>query len=163
MTKAPISLQDLRRRLYIKAKTEPSWRFWGLYVHVCKQETLREAYLLAKANDGAPGIDGVTFAAVEAGGVEEFLDQLRKELVERTYRPQTARKVEIPKDGDKDASAFDSIDSGPGGPGSIEADPGTDLRGRVSTGVVWLPAEEVSAHCDPARKASNSGGQDLRH
>jgi RNA-directed DNA polymerase len=101
MRKAPISLQDLRRRLYIKAKTEPTWRFWGLYVHVCKQETLREAYRLAKANDGAPGIDGVTFAAVEAEGVEGFLDQLRKELVERTYRPQRARKVEIPKDGNK--------------------------------------------------------------
>src|SRR6476646_826595 len=101
MTKTPINLQDLRRRLYIKAKTEPSWRFWGLYVHTCKQETLREAYLLAKANDGAPGIDGVTFAAVEAGGVQEFLDQLRKELMERTYRPQAARKVEIPKGGGK--------------------------------------------------------------
>ena len=101
MTKAPVSLQDLRRRLYVKAKTEPTWRFWGLYVHVCKRETLQEAYLLAKANDGAPGIDGVTFAAVEAGGVETFLDQLRKELVERTYRPQKAWKVEIPKGGGK--------------------------------------------------------------
>jgi RNA-directed DNA polymerase len=101
MTKTPISLQDLRRRLYVKAKTEPTWRFWGLYVHVCKQETLREAYLLAKTNDGAPGIDGVTFAAVEAGGVEKFLDQLREEMVERTYRPQRARKVEIPKGGGK--------------------------------------------------------------
>jgi len=97
MTKTPINLQDLRRRLYVKAKAEPTWRFWGLYVHVCKRETLQEAYLLARANDGAPGIDGVTFAAVEAGGVEEFLEQLRKELVERTYRPQRARKVEIPK------------------------------------------------------------------
>src|SRR3954451_11227516 len=79
MTKAPINLQDLRRRLYVKAKAEPSWRFWGLYVHVCKRETLQQAYLLAKANDGAPGIDGVTFAAVEAGGVEAFLGQLRQE------------------------------------------------------------------------------------
>jgi RNA-directed DNA polymerase len=101
MTKTPISLQDLRRRLYIKAKTEPSWRFWGLYGHVCKPETLREAYLLARANDGAPGLDGVTFAAVEGGGAEQFLNQLRKELVERTYRPQAARKVEIPKGGGK--------------------------------------------------------------
>src|SRR5918996_788873 len=101
MTKAPINLQDLRRRLYVKAKTEPTWRFWGLYVHVCKRETLQQAYLLAKANDGAPGIDGVTFAAVEAGGVEEFLDQLREELVQRIYRPQPARKVEIPKGGGK--------------------------------------------------------------
>src|SRR6516164_9840505 len=97
MRKAPIRLQDLRRRLYIKAKAEPAWRFWGLYVHVCKRETLREAYLQAKANDGAPGIDGVTFAAVEAEGREQFLDRLREELVQRTYRPQRARKVEIPK------------------------------------------------------------------
>ena len=101
MTKAPINLQDLRRRLYVKAKAEPSWRFWGLYVHVCKRETLREAYLQARANDGAPGIDGVTFEAVEAGGAEAFLDQLREELVQRTYRPQGARKVEIPKGGGK--------------------------------------------------------------
>src|SRR4051812_7711421 len=101
MRKAPISLQDLRRRLYVKAKAEASGRFWGLYGHVCKRETLREAYRLAKANDGAPGIDGVTFAAVEAEGVEAFLDQLRQELVERTYRPQRARKVEIPKGGGK--------------------------------------------------------------
>src|SRR6201997_1875069 len=97
MRKAPISLQDLRRSLYVKAKAEPAWRFWGLYVHVCKRETLWEAYQLARANDGAPGSDGVTFAAVEAQGLEEFLDQLRQELVERTYRPQAARKVEIPK------------------------------------------------------------------
>src|ERR1039458_4220465 len=101
MTKAPISLQDLRRRLYVKAKAEPSWRFWGLYVHVCKRETLREAYLLAKANDGAPGIDGATFEAVEAGGGEMFLDQLRHGLVQRTCRPQGARKVEMPKGGGK--------------------------------------------------------------
>jgi RNA-directed DNA polymerase len=101
MTKAPISLQDLRRRLYVQAKTEANWRFWGLYVPVCKRETLQEAYRLAKANDGAPGIDGVTFAAVEAGGVERFLDQLGKELVERIYRPQKARKVAIPKGGGK--------------------------------------------------------------
>jgi len=60
MTKAPISLQDLRRSLYIKAKAEPTWRFWGLYVHVCKMETLQEAYQMAKSNDGAPGIDGVS-------------------------------------------------------------------------------------------------------
>ena len=55
MIKAPIDLQDLRRRLYVKAKAEPSWRFWGIYVHVCKLETLRKAYALARANNGAPG------------------------------------------------------------------------------------------------------------
>src|SRR5712692_7787899 len=101
MTKAPITLQDLRRRLYVKAKAEPSWRFWGLYGHVCKRETLRAAYQLAKQNDGAPGTDGVTFEAIEVDGVECFLDQLREELVERCYRPQRPRKVGIPKEGRK--------------------------------------------------------------
>ena len=95
----PISLQNLRKSIYIKAKTEPTWRFWGLYVHVCKEETLREAYALAKKNDGAPGIDGVTFEAIEAGGVEHFLQQIRDELIANTYRPMRVRKKAIPKKG----------------------------------------------------------------
>jgi RNA-directed DNA polymerase len=99
MTKTPVNLQDLRRSLYIKAKAEPAWRFWGLYVHVCKRETLHEAYEMAKKNDGAPGIDGVTFEAIEQSGEESFLQQIRNELVSNTYRPMRARKKEIPKDG----------------------------------------------------------------
>jgi len=99
MIKPPVSLQDLRKSLYIKAKTEPTWRFWGLYVHVCKEETLQEAYALAKKNDGAPGIDGVTFEAIEAGGVESFLQQIRDELITNTYRPMQVRKKAIPKKG----------------------------------------------------------------
>lgn len=99
MTTAPISLQDLRQRIYAKAKAEPSWRFWGLYVHICRMETLRAAYALAKANDGAPGIDGVTFEAIEASGVEGFLQQIQDELVAHTYRPMRNRRKEIPKEG----------------------------------------------------------------
>jgi RNA-directed DNA polymerase len=102
MRKAPIRLQDLRRRIYVKAKAEPSWRFWGLYVHVVKKETLRQAYKLAKKNHGAPGIDGVTFEAIEAQGVESFIDQLHEELVQRTYRPLRVRKVGIPKSNGKE-------------------------------------------------------------
>ena len=101
MRKAPISLQDLRRSLYVKAKADPTWRFWGLYVHVCKMETLNEAYRMAKENGGAPGIDGVTFEAIEESGVECFLRQIRDELITNTYRPMRARKKEIPKDGGK--------------------------------------------------------------
>ena len=101
MITAPISLQDLRRSLYVKAKAEPSWRFWGLYVHVCKMETLREAYQMARSNNGAPGIDGVTFEAIEESGAESFLGQIRDQLVTNTYRPMAARKKEIPKDGGK--------------------------------------------------------------
>ena len=79
MTKAPISLQDLRRKIYIKAKADTSCRFWGLYVHVCKMDTLRESYFMARKNAGAPGIDGETFETIEAAGVEDFLSQLAEE------------------------------------------------------------------------------------
>lgn len=99
MIKAPISLQDLRRRLYAKAKSEASWRFWGLFVHVCKPEALREAYRLAKANNGAPGVDGVTFEAIEAGDLEGFLDEIREELVQGSYVPLAYRRQAIAKPG----------------------------------------------------------------
>jgi RNA-directed DNA polymerase len=78
-------------------RSDPAWRFWGLYVHVCKLETLREAYAVAKENDGAPGVDGVTLEAIEAAGVEVFLAQLRDELVSGSYRPLPTRKHAIPK------------------------------------------------------------------
>jgi RNA-directed DNA polymerase len=97
MIKTSINLQDLRRRIYIKAKTDTYWRFWGLYVHVCKLETLEQAYSMAKQNNGAPGIDGVTFKDIENGGVEDFLAQIREELVTGTYWPMRNRQKEIPK------------------------------------------------------------------
>ena len=112
MTKASIDLQDLRRRIYVKAKAEPSWRFWGLYVHVCKMQTLRAAYELAKQNDGAPGVDGVTFEAIEAQDMGTLLEQLRDELTGRTYKPLPARRQEIPKDGGKSLRPFDTGDTG---------------------------------------------------
>ena len=75
MIKESIRLQDLRRKIYLKAKSDKTCRFWGLYVHVCKLETLHEAYLMAKRNNGAPGIDGVTFNDVEEGGIDDFIKQ----------------------------------------------------------------------------------------
>src|ERR1017187_137978 len=101
MRKAPISLQDLRRSLYVKAKAEPPWRFWGLYVHVCKMETLREAYRMARSNGGGAGLDRVTFGGNEASGAEMFHGQMREELVTNTYRRMRERKTESPKDGGK--------------------------------------------------------------
>ena len=101
MTNSSVSLHELRRRIYVKAKAQTSWRFWGLYVHVCKTGTLREAYRLAQENNGAPGIDGVTFEAIEEQGVVSFVEHLRKELIDGTYRPLRARKVGISKDGGK--------------------------------------------------------------
>ena len=128
MIKAPIHLQDLRRRLYVKAKTEPSWRFWGLYVHVfCKRETLHSAYQLTKANDGAPGIDGVTFEAIEAerrGGISRTAST----GVGRTnISTRTATEGGNTQRRRQGASTFNLIDPRPGGPRSIEADLGTDL------------------------------------
>jgi RNA-directed DNA polymerase len=101
MTKASIDLQDLRRKIYLKAKSDKTWRFWGLYIHVCKIETLQQAYRDAKDNNGAPGIDGVTFDDIEKSGVEGFLEQIQNELVSGTYRPMRNRIKEIPKDNDK--------------------------------------------------------------
>jgi len=99
MIKTPIRLQGLPKRIDTKAKAEPSWQFWGLYVHVCKLDTLWEASRLAKAHNGAPGSDGVTFEAIEASGVESFLVQRRTELVTGTYQPIRVRHNAIPKPG----------------------------------------------------------------
>ncbi|GBM31659.1 Putative uncharacterized protein YkfC, partial [Araneus ventricosus] len=101
MTKIPIKLQDLRRKIYTKAKTEPEWRFWGIYVHVCKIETLEEAYKLTKKSNGAPGIDEVTFESIEAMGVRKYLQRIRHELITKTYNPNRNRRKEIPKSGGK--------------------------------------------------------------
>lgn len=98
MIKAPIDLQELRRRIYRKAKSEKTHRFWGLWVHITKPETLMEAYLQAKKNGGAPGLDGQSFTAIEAHGVDRFLNDLRNDLQSGRYQPQPNRRVEIPKD-----------------------------------------------------------------
>lgn len=97
MKKTSISMQDLRRRIYDEAKADKTWRFWGLYAHVCKKETLEEAYRMAKRNNGAPGIDGVTFETIEAQGLEAFLEGMRKELTQGKYKPMRNRRKEIPK------------------------------------------------------------------
>ncbi|MBA3814768.1 MAG: group II intron reverse transcriptase/maturase [Alphaproteobacteria bacterium] len=97
MTKTSIELQDLRKRIYIKAKSDKTWKFWGLYVHVCKRETLQAAYEMARKNKGAPGIDGVTFASIEEGGVEGFLESIREELVNGTYLPTRGREKKLDK------------------------------------------------------------------
>ena len=97
MKKALINLQDLRRRIYRKAKSNKTHRFWGIFVHVAKMETLREAYRLAKRNDGAPGTDGLTFNDVEKAGLDEFLLSIRNDLLSGCYQPQKYRKVEIEK------------------------------------------------------------------
>ena len=101
MIKAPISLQELRRRIYRKAKSDKAHRFWGIFAHIAKMETLREAYRIAKKNGGACGIDGETFKDIESRGVDAFLSVIREELLLETYQPRANRPVEIPKSNGK--------------------------------------------------------------
>jgi group II intron reverse transcriptase/maturase len=97
MTKALSSLQELRRRIYRKAKSEKTHRFWGLFVHVTKIETLEEAYRIAKRNGGAPGIDGQSFSVIESEDLATFLREVREDLITGRYKPMPNRRVEIPK------------------------------------------------------------------
>jgi RNA-directed DNA polymerase len=93
----PVAIRTLQRKLYRKAKAEPAFRFYLLYDKIYREDILRHAYALARANAGAPGVDGITFAAIEAAGLEKWLAGLREELVSKTYRADPVRRVMIPK------------------------------------------------------------------
>jgi RNA-directed DNA polymerase len=101
MIKALDDLQDLRRRIYRKAKSDKTHRFWGLFVHVTKRQTLEEAYRIAKGNRGTPGIDGQSFEDIETAGLPEFLEAIRDDLKTGRYQPKPNRRVEIPKENGK--------------------------------------------------------------
>ena len=93
----PEKIRSLQRKLYRKAKAEPAFRFYVLYDKICREDILRHAYGLARANAGAAGVDGVNFAQIEEQGLEAWLAGLREELVAKTYRPDPVRRVMIPK------------------------------------------------------------------
>jgi len=95
----PDKIRSLQRKLYCKAKAEPAYRFYLLYDKICREDVLGHAYRLARANAGAPGVDGTSFAQIEAAGVEAWLAGLREELVTKRYRADPVRRVMIPKPG----------------------------------------------------------------
>ena len=95
----PLKIRMLQRKLYQKAKEEPNYRFYLLYDKMWREDILLHAYELAKANKGAPGVDGQSFEQIESEGREEWLQGIRKDLRDKTYQPQAVRRVMIPKPG----------------------------------------------------------------
>ena len=95
--RTPAPIRELQRALYLRAKRERSFRAYALYDKVYRPDILAHAYAVAKANGGAPGPDGCTFKEIEADGREGLLEELRKELETKTYRPGPVRRVYIPK------------------------------------------------------------------
>ena len=93
----PKSIQALQRKVYLKAKQEPTFRFYALYDKVCRADVLARAYTLAKVNGGASGVDGVRFVDIESYGRERFLAELRQALQEKRYRPDAVLRLMIPK------------------------------------------------------------------
>src|SRR5438045_6649928 len=95
----PIKIRMLQRKLYQKAKGEPSYRFYLLYDKIYREDILAHAYALAKASQGAAGVDGQSFWGIETLGLEEWLSGIRNDLRAKTYQPQAVRRVMIPKPG----------------------------------------------------------------
>ena len=98
MLATPETIRTLQRKLYAKAKQEPAYRFYALYDKISRAAVLAHAWRLVRANRGSPGIDGISFEAIESGiGVDTFLRELARDLKDKTYQAQPVRRVMIPK------------------------------------------------------------------
>src|SRR5258706_15351336 len=128
----PIAIRTLQRKLYRKAKAEPAFRFYVLYDKIYREDILRHAYGLARANAGAPGVDGVSFAQIEEKGLEAWLAGLREELVSKAYRPDPVRRGGKTETGGGGRTPRLPPDPGRGGP-----TPPQLLRGPVFRAGLW--------------------------
>jgi RNA-directed DNA polymerase len=87
----------LQRKLYLKAKQDKAFKFYVLYDKVRLDYFLWEAYRRVRANGGAPGVDRIDFEQIEKAGLPEFIEGIRKDLLNKTYKAQAVRRVYIPK------------------------------------------------------------------
>lgn len=95
----PERVRTLQRKLFVKAKKEPRFRFYSLFDKVCREDVLAHAFAVARANGGAPGVDGITFGQVVKAGLADWLRGLREDLLSGRYQPDAVRRVYIPKPG----------------------------------------------------------------
>jgi RNA-directed DNA polymerase len=105
----PDAIRTLQHKLYGKAKSEPGFRFYILYDKVWRADILHHAYDLARANNGAPGVNGITFEQIEAAGLGDWLTRLGEELRTKAYRCQPVRRVMIPKPDGSERPAATSV------------------------------------------------------
>ena len=145
MTNAPIDLQELRRRIYRKAKSEKAHRFWGIFVHVTRKETLEEAYDIAKRNGGAAGIDGQTFEIIETSGRDRFLAGIKDDLETGRYKPHPNRRVDIPKEQGKFRTLQIPCVRDRVVQGALKLNPRSNFRGRLLPELLRVPPQAVTA------------------
>src|SRR3954449_9418696 len=177
----PEPIRTLQRKLYLKAKAEPAFRFYLLYDKIHRADILSHAYALARSNGGAPGVDGDTFERIEADGLEEWLAGLRGDLVAKTYRPAAVRRGMIPKPGGGERAvgipplrdrggndpqagrrreaARHPDHSGPGGSDRRQAGAGADLRGGLRGQCLCLPPGTERSRRDQGRAPAHLPGR----
>src|SRR5712692_9320748 len=151
----PPAIRTLQRKLYVKAKAEPAYRFYSLYDKVYRTDILAHAYALAKANGGVPGVDGQTFKDIESAGLESWLMRLQKDLRTRRYRPAAVRRVYIERHrkawGQRRAAVRNSDNPRSRGPNGRDARVVADFRNGVCR-------RDVRISAATQRAASGGGG-----
>ncbi len=158
----PDKIRSLQRKLYCKAKAEPAFRFYLLYDKICREDILLHAYDLARANAGAPGVDGVTFKQIDEQGMEAWLAGLREELVSKTYRPDPVRRATIPKPGGGERHARHPDDKGSGGSGRRQDRVGADLRSGLRGQRLWVSPAPQRGRCGQGNAPADDPGLDRR-
>ena len=154
----PEKIRSLQRKLYRKAKAEPAFRFYVLYDKICREDILRHAYGLARANAGAPGVDGVSFAADRGAGPGGMAGGLARGPGREDVPARSGAAGDDPETGRRRATARHSDHPGSGGPDRRQDRAGTDLRGRLRGQCVWLSSRSWGGRCSQGSAPASSAG-----